>query len=98
MAKASKPAEASTQSPATDAPAKPKRVNLFTNEAAAEQRKREAKVRFQFNVAANKIKKMELSADSERQIVEILKKEYQTKAAEALKPQEPAAETESAFV
>lgn len=90
-----KKTEATNASPATETAPKAKRENLFTNSFAADAKKKEAKLRFGFNVVAGRLKKLGISSESLNQIVEILKKEYETKAADIFKPSADAGSTES---
>jgi hypothetical protein len=85
MAKATK-TEATNASPATDQAAKPKRENLFSSGISADFKKKEAKLRFGFNIVGNKVKKLGLSAEAQTTIIDTLKKEFEAKSTELMKP------------
>jgi hypothetical protein len=84
-----------TTSPATETAPKAKRENLFTNSFAADAKKKEAKLRFGFNVVAGRMKKLGISSENMAKIVDILKSEYEVKAADIFKPSANGGDQES---
>lgn len=76
------PQTAGAEAAATEKKPKQKIERLFTAQNNfSDLKKKEVQLQWQFNRAGNSIKKMGLSAESEAAIMDVLKKEFETKAA-----------------